>query len=84
MKVAGIEAATLFKESSGITRDQYVESVSEAGKHINRRDYLDVFMDDSTDIADEFLSLPGGLSGHGRRELAGMDHYHQKRRQHKT
>ena len=61
---------SIFKESSSLTRDQYVESVSEAGKYINRRDYLDMFMDDSADIADEFLSWGVGVDlskegGHG-------------------
>ena len=63
-------AFAMFKESSSITREQYVEAVSKAGKYINRRDYLDMYMDDSADIAEEFLSWGVGQDlshegGHG-------------------
>mgnify|MGYP000430251428 CR=1 FL=1 len=37
-------------------KEQYVEAISKSGKYINRRDYLDMYMDDSADIAEEFLT----------------------------
>jgi len=58
----------MFKESSSITREQYIEAVSKAGNYLNRRDYLEMYMDDSADIAEEFLSWGVGeqlRGGHG-------------------
>jgi len=72
---------SIFKESSSITREQYIESVSKTGKYLVRRDYLEMFMDDSADIAEEFLtwgvdkdlSLKGGHDSTYRGQIIKND-----------
>ncbi len=57
-----------FEESSSVTRQQFIESVSQAGKRLVLRDYLEMYMDDSADIAEEFMSWGVGKDlrgGHG-------------------
>ncbi len=57
-----------YNKSGSVTREQYVEAVSKAGKHLVRRDYLEMFMDDSADIVEEFMSWGVGephTGGHG-------------------
>ena len=61
-------AYSMFDKSSGITREQYKESVSATGKYLVRQDYLDMYVDDSAAIAEEFLSWGAGEprpGGHG-------------------
>ncbi len=57
-----------FKASDSVTREQFVASVSEAGKYLVRPDYLEMYMDDSAGIAEEFMSWGVGedlRGGHG-------------------
>jgi succinate dehydrogenase/fumarate reductase flavoprotein subunit len=56
-----------YKEGGSVSRDLYVKSVSKTGQYINRPDYLEMYMDDSEDIANEFLSWGAGdqrVGGH--------------------
>ena len=60
----------MFKESDSVTREQYIEAISKDGKYLVRREYLEMYMDDSADIAEEFLSWGVGndlssKGGHG-------------------
>ena len=57
-----------FKASSSFTKEQYIEAVSKAGEYLVYRDYLDMFVDDSANIVEEFMSWGVGeklTGGHG-------------------
>ncbi len=63
-------AYSKFDKSGDISREEFIERVSATGSYLVRQDYLDMFMDDSADIAEEFLSWGVGedlshVGGHG-------------------
>ncbi|MBW1913772.1 MAG: FAD-binding protein [Deltaproteobacteria bacterium] len=61
-------AYSVFEESSSVTRESYIETVSKAGEYLVYRDYLDMFMDDSNDRYQELVSwgaVEADKLGHG-------------------
>lgn len=61
-------AYQVFKESSTATRQSYIDTISKAGDYLVRRDYLDMYMDDSVDRYEELKSwgaVEPNEKGHG-------------------
>jgi succinate dehydrogenase/fumarate reductase flavoprotein subunit len=56
----------VFDESTGVTRKQYIETVSKAGEYLANRDYFEMFAEDSKARYEELISWGAKAPSGGR------------------